>query len=117
MTNLGDVVRALADRPGVEAVVVASMDGLPIAHELRTTADPEAIAALAATAVRHASRMLEGSGRGDLRTIALEGERGSLLVTLAGEGSWLLVLVEPDANFGRLLHDLRRHQASLAALL
>ncbi len=117
MSNLGEVVRALANRPGVEAVVVASMDGLPIAHEIRTAADQDAIAALAATAVRHASRLSEGAGRGELQTIALEGERGTLLVAPAGPGSWLLVLVEPDANFGRLLHDLRRHHAALAALL
>lgn len=117
MSNLGEVVRALADRPGVEAVIVASMDGLPIAHEIRTAADQEAIAALAATAVRHASRLAEGANRGEFVTMAIEGEKGSLLVAPAGPGSWLLVLVEPDANFGRLLHDLRRHHASLAALL
>lgn len=117
MTNLGDVVRALAERPGVEAVVVASMDGLPIAHEVRTAGDHDAIAALAATAIRHATRLMDGAERGDLRTMALEGERGTLLIAPAGPGSWLLVLVEPDANFGRLLHDLRRHHASLAALL
>jgi predicted regulator of Ras-like GTPase activity (Roadblock/LC7/MglB family) len=117
VTNLGDVVRALAERPGVEAVVVASMDGLPIAHEVRTAGDHDAIAALAATAIRHAVRLMEGAERGELRTLALEGERGTLLVAPAGPGSWLLVLVEPDANFGRLLHDLRRHHASLAALL
>lgn len=117
MPNIGDVVRTLAERPGVEAVIVASMDGLPIAHEVRTAGDHDAIAALAATAVRHATRLVEGADRGELRTVALEGERGTVLMAPAGPTSWLLVLVEPDANFGRLLHDLRRHHASLAALL
>lgn len=117
MSSLSDVVRALADRPGVEAVVVASMDGLPIAHEGRAGSDPDAMAALAATAIRHASQLADGASLGQVQTIALEGEHGTLLVTPASPGSWLLVLVEPDANFGRVLFDLRRHRTALATLL
>jgi predicted regulator of Ras-like GTPase activity (Roadblock/LC7/MglB family) len=117
MSSLGDVVHALADRPGVDAVVVASMDGLPIAHEGRPGSDPDAVAALAATAIRHASRFVEGASLGLLQTMALEGEHGTLLVTPTGGGNWLLVLVEPDANFGRVLYDLRRHRTALATLL
>jgi predicted regulator of Ras-like GTPase activity (Roadblock/LC7/MglB family) len=117
MSSLSDVVRALADRPGVEAVVVASMDGLPIAHEGRPGSDPDAVAALAATAIRHASQLVDGSSLGQVQTIALEGDHGTLLVVPASPGSWLLVLVEPDANFGRVLFDLRRHRTALATLL
>jgi uncharacterized protein len=117
MSSLSDVVRALADQPGVEAVVVASMDGLPIAHEGRAGSDPDAVAALAATAIRHAGRLAEGSALGQVQTIALEGDQGTLLVAPAAPGSWLLVLVEPDANFGRVLYDLRRHRTALATLL
>lgn len=117
MSSLSDVVRALADQPGVEAVVVASMDGLPIAHEGRAGSDPDAVAALAATAIRHTGRLAEGSALGQVQTIALEGEQGTLLIAPAAPGSWLLVLVEPDANFGRVLYDLRRHRTALATLL
>ncbi len=117
MSSLSEVVRALADRPGVEAVVVASMDGLPIAHEGRASSDPDAMAALAAAAIRHASLLAEGSALGSVQTIAVEGDQGTLLVTPAAPGSWLLVLVEPDANFGQVLYDLRRHRSALATLL
>jgi predicted regulator of Ras-like GTPase activity (Roadblock/LC7/MglB family) len=117
MSSLGDVVRALADRPGVEAVVVASMDGLPIAHEGRGTADPDAVAALAATAIRHVAQLADGSLLGPVQTVALEGDQGTLLLMPATPGSWLLVLVEPDANFGKVLYDLRRHRSALATLL
>ena len=54
---------------------------------------------------------------GSVQTIALEGDQGTLLVTPAAPGSWLLVLVEPDANFGQVLYDLRRHRSALATLL
>ena len=117
MSSLSDVVRALADRPGVEAVVVASMDGLPIAHEGRGSTDPDAVAALAATAIRHTNRLSDGSALGEVQTIALEGEQGTLLLAPAAPGSWLLVVVEPDANFGQVLYDLRRHRHALATLL
>ncbi len=117
MSSLSDVVHALANRPGVEAVVVASMDGLPIAHEGRGASDPDAVAALAATAIRHADRLVGGSALGEVQTIALEGEQGTILLTPAAPGSWLLVLVEPDANFGRVLYDLRQHRTALATLL
>jgi predicted regulator of Ras-like GTPase activity (Roadblock/LC7/MglB family) len=109
MSSLSEVVRALSDRPGVEAVVVASLDGLPIAHDGRSGSDPDAMAALAATAIRHAERLAEGS--------ALGGEQGTLLITPAAPGSWLLLLVEPDANFGQVLYDIRRHRTALATLL
>jgi len=117
MSSLSEVVRALSDRPGVEAVVVASMDGLPIAHDGRAASDPDAMAALAATAIRHVSLLADGSALGSVQTIALEGDQGTLLVTPAAPGSWLLVLVEPDANFGQVLYDLRRHRTALATLL
>ena len=73
MSSLSDVVRALADQPGVEAVVVASMDGLPIAHEGRAASDPDAVAALAATAIRHAGRLRRWLGA---RPGADDGARG-----------------------------------------
>ena len=117
MSSMSDVVRALADRPGVEAVVVASMDGLPIAHESRGNSDPDAMAEMAATAIRHADRLADCSALGQVQTIALEAEQGTLLIAPAAPGSWLLVLVEPDANFGRVLYDLRRHRTALATLL
>ena len=117
MSSLSEVVRALSDRPGVEAVVVASLDGLPIAHDGRSASDPDAMAALAATAIRHADRLAEGSALGGVQTIALEAEQGTLLITPAAPGSWLLLLVEPDANFGQVLYDIRRHRTALATLL
>jgi predicted regulator of Ras-like GTPase activity (Roadblock/LC7/MglB family) len=49
MASLGEVVRGLGARDGVEAVLVLSADGLPIEHTSRVTFEPEAVAALQAT--------------------------------------------------------------------
>ncbi|HEU4697958.1 MAG TPA: hypothetical protein VFS40_02170 [Gemmatimonadales bacterium] len=123
MSSLSDLVRGLALRDGVEAVVVASGDGLTIdqatgaAGGAAAALDVEALAALTATLVQHAARLGEAAGRGALATAVLEHERGVALVAGAGTGVWLLLLVHADTNLGPLLYDLRRHRPALAALL
>jgi predicted regulator of Ras-like GTPase activity (Roadblock/LC7/MglB family) len=117
MTGLADLLRALATRPGVDAAVLVSPDGLPIQQAGPTTLDADALAALAATAVRHAARLAEGAERGAWRTLLLEAEGGTLVLSEAGAGNLLLLLVAADAAFGDLLFDLRRDRPTLGALL
>jgi predicted regulator of Ras-like GTPase activity (Roadblock/LC7/MglB family) len=117
MSSLSDLLEALADRPGVDAVVLVSPDGLTVGHAGAGGTDPDALAALAATAVRHAERLADGAERGALRTLLLEAEVGSLLLSLAHDGHWLLLRLADDAEFGDLLYDLRRQRPALSALL
>jgi predicted regulator of Ras-like GTPase activity (Roadblock/LC7/MglB family) len=117
MAGLGEVVRALASRDGVEAVLVLSADGLPIEHSARVQFEPESLAALTATLAQYANRLGLGAGRGPLRTAVLEYERGLLVVAQISGGDGLAVLAAPDANLGELLYDLRQHRPALAALL
>ena len=117
MTGLADVLQSLATRPGVDAAVLVSPDGLPIQHAGPTAADAEALAALAATAHRHAVRLADAAGRGALRTVVLEAGDGALILSDAGAGHVLLLRLALDAPFGDLLYDLRRERAALGALL
>jgi predicted regulator of Ras-like GTPase activity (Roadblock/LC7/MglB family) len=117
MHTLSEVLRALAARPGVNAVVLVSPDGLPIEQAGREAGDAEAAAALAATALRHALRLADGASTGDLRTLLLEGADATLVLCPVGPGGWILCRVAPDADFGDLLFDLRQHQPALAGLL
>ena len=117
MAGLGDVVRGLAAREGVEAVLVLSADGLPIEQASRVAFEPESLAALTATLVQYANRLGLGAGRGSLRTAVLEYERGLLVVAQLGGGDGLAILASPDANIGDLLYDLRQHRPALAELL
>jgi hypothetical protein len=68
MASLGEVVRGLGARDGVEAVLVLSADGLPIEHTSRVPFEPEAVAALTATLMQYATRLGLGAGRGTPRT-------------------------------------------------
>jgi predicted regulator of Ras-like GTPase activity (Roadblock/LC7/MglB family) len=117
MPSLGEVVRDLAERSGVEGVVVLSGDGLPIEQAARATFDPESLAALTATMIQYATRLGDGAARGALRTAVLEYERGLLVVAQLGTGDCLAVLAAPDADVGQLLYDLRQHRPEITALL
>jgi predicted regulator of Ras-like GTPase activity (Roadblock/LC7/MglB family) len=117
MASLNEVVRGLAARSGVEAVLVLSGDGLPIEQASRGSFDPESLAALTATLLQYATRLGHGAGRGALRTAVLEYERGLLVVAQVGSGDCLAILAAPDADVGSLLYDLRQHRPALAALL
>ncbi len=117
MAGLEDVVRRLADRDGVEVVLVLSGDGLPIEHASHQPFEAEPLAALTATLAQYANRLGLGAGRGALRTAVLDYERGLLVVTQMGPGDYLAILAKPEANVGELLYDLRQHRPALAALL
>ena len=117
MAGLGEVVRALGARNGVEAVLVLSADGLPIEHSSRVPFEPEAVAALTATLVQYATRLGLGAGRGAPRTSVIEYERGLLIIAQLGSGDSLAVVAAPDADVGELLYDLRQHRPALAELL
>ena len=64
MPGLAEVVRGLAARDGVDAVVLVSPDGLPIDHAARGTCDADALSALATTVLRPAARIGESAGGG-----------------------------------------------------
>jgi predicted regulator of Ras-like GTPase activity (Roadblock/LC7/MglB family) len=117
MGGLNDVVRALSEHSGVEAVLVLSSDGLPIEHAAGAAFDPESIAALTATLVQYATRLGTGAARGALRTAVLEYEGGTLVVTQLGAGDCLAILAKPQADIGPLLYDLRQHRSALVALM
>jgi predicted regulator of Ras-like GTPase activity (Roadblock/LC7/MglB family) len=126
MAGLGDVLRTLAARDGVQAALLLSSEGLPIEHATGGHAagghaggafEPETVAALAATLAQYAARLGEGAARGELRTAVLDYSGGLVVLARAGSTDWLAILARPDADVGPLLYDLRHHGPALAGLL
>jgi predicted regulator of Ras-like GTPase activity (Roadblock/LC7/MglB family) len=117
MTGLGEVVRTVAERPDVAAAVLVSADGLPIQHAGRRALDPDSVAALAATAARHAGALADATALGAVETIVLECGSGLLAAARLGAADWLVVLPADGADLGTLLYDLRRHRPAFASLL
>ena len=62
MAGLRDVVRALAERPGVSAVMVVSGDGLTI-DQAGSGLDADTVAALVPAIVSNAKRLGQSAGR------------------------------------------------------
>jgi len=121
MAGLGDVLRSLAARDGVQAALLLSGDGLPIEHAASAAAggafEPDTVAALAATLAQCAGRLGEGAARGELRTAVLDYAGGLVVLARAGSADWLAILARPGADVGPLLYDLRHHGPALAGLL
>lgn len=103
---LDDLVRRAG---GVQRAALLSSDGLLIGRSSALTrADAEHLAA-AACALQSLAR---GTGRhfdaGQVHQIVVEMERGFLLVTAAGAGASLAVLVDADADLGLVAFEVNR---------
>ncbi len=117
MAGLHDVIGGLAQRSGVAAVALVSADGLVIDQAMPGASDPDEVAALSATLVQHATRLGNAGERGVFQAGMLEYDRGMIVLSQAGDGGFLVLLVEQDHNVGALLFDLRQHEPAIAALL
>ena len=117
MPTIHDLVRAIAERDGVEAVVVLGRDGLLIDGQTGGDLDGEQLAALAPAVATAAESLGTTSSRGSLVTGVLEFERGLALMAPLSSDAMLLVLVHASANIGSLLFDLRRHRANIASIV
>lgn len=117
MAGLGEVLRSLAARDGVQAALLLSGEGLPIEHAATGAFEPETVAALAATLGQYAGRLGEGAERGPLRTAVLDFAGGLVVLARAGSEDWLAILARADVDIGPLLYDLRHHRPALAGLL
>jgi predicted regulator of Ras-like GTPase activity (Roadblock/LC7/MglB family) len=117
MPGLRDIVQHMAERDGVEAVVVVSSDGLTIDHATRSGLDAEAVAAMIPALVQTAGQVGTAAAGGDLSNAVLEFGGRLLVLTALNDGNNLLILTAADANIGSLLYDLRKHRPAIAELL
>ena len=117
MPTIRDVVQALSAREGVEAVVVLGRDGLPIDAHTEDGMDQEGIAALVPGLVSSCEQLGAAAGRGHFGTGVIEFSGGMALVSHLTDDALLALVFAPDTNIGDLLHDLRQHRESIAALL
>lgn len=116
MPTIRDLVAALRQRQGVEAAVVLGRDGLLIDSQAIPALDADHVAAHVPSILQFADEMGRASARGALQTAVLEYDGGVALICGMSDDAVLLVLLQPSANVGQLLYELRRHRASISAL-
>lgn len=116
MTPLRSVLATLAERPDVAGAAVMSDEGLVIASSLPDPFDADAVAAFTVSAYR-ALEALAGTVRhGTVDEAVISSSGGAMVLVRLGAGSTLLLLATPDGDLGALLHEVRRHGPTLAAL-
>jgi len=107
--QIADKLKALeAKVPGIEASLVATPDGLPIASALPPDADEERVAAMCATVYSSAERVCHELGKGAVETSFVRGKGGYVLVCSAGPNAILMVMTSPDAKLGLLFLEMKR---------
>lgn len=96
--------------PELYGVMIASVDGLAVAHDL-PEADAERIAAMAATALGLGSRITERTNLGTLAEAVIRGTEGNLVVYSAGTDAVLVLTGPLESNLA-----LMRMEARVAAV-
>jgi|SRR5688572_33410571 uncharacterized protein len=117
MANIRDLVAALRQREGVEAAIVLGRDGLLIDSQTIPGLDAEDLAARIPPIIGPADELGLAAGRGEIVTAILEHRQGIAIVSALSPEAILLVLVQPSANIGQLLYELRRNREHIAALV
>ncbi|HEU0142570.1 MAG TPA: roadblock/LC7 domain-containing protein [Bryobacteraceae bacterium] len=107
-----EVLRAAV--PEVRGVLVASTEGLPIAHSFVNGADPQRLAAMSAAASSLGRRISESLNAGSLMEVSVAGSEGHIFVYSAGTRAVLAVVGPAGANAG-LIH-LEARDAAKAIL-
>ena len=105
--------RLRAAVPELSAALVATTDGLPIAHSLNA-GDANRLSAMAATALGLGRRICETFGGGEFRETNVSGDQGQMYIYSAGSKAVLGVVARLGANVG-LIHLEARDTASLVS--
>jgi uncharacterized protein len=89
--------------PELKGVLLASNEGLPIAHSLSNGADPNRVAAMAAAASSLGRRISESMSAGTLGEVSVQADDGALFVYSAGAKA-VLAVVSPQGGNAGLIH-------------
>ena len=117
MPTIRELVATIRQRDGVEAAIVLGRDGLLIDGQAVTNLDAEGLAAHVPSIITGADEFGAASQRGPLVTGVFEHPHGLVVVSVLSSEAILLVLVQPEANVGQLLFELRRNREQMAALV
>ena len=117
MPSIRDLVAAIRQREGVDAAIVLGRDGLLIDSQLGPGLDADDVAARIPAIIGPADEFGAATNRGELLTAVLEHRHGLAIASVLSSEAILLVLVNPSANIGQLLFELRRNREHIAALV
>ncbi len=101
----------------IEASALISTDGLMMQSALPQGMDEDRVGAMSAALLSLGDRAVKELARGTLQRVLLQGERGYVIMSAAGQEAVLTVLAKPSAKLGLIFLDMRRAAESLAKLI
>jgi hypothetical protein len=117
LPTIRELVAALSRRPGIDAVLLLSRDGIVIDGKARPGVDLDHLAAHVPSLITASDELSATAARGNLVSSVIEFERGFAAVCTLSADATLMVLLGPDANVGGLVAELRRHRSNMASLV
>ena len=117
MPSIRDLVAAIRQRDGVDAAIILGRDGLLIDSHLAPGLNADDVAARIPGIIGTVDELGIATLRGDFLTAVLEYRTGLAIVSVLSGEAILLVLLNPRANLGQLLFELRRNREHIAALV
>lgn len=109
-----DTLRAAL--PEVRGVLIASTDGMPISHNL-VDGDPNRMAAMVATALSLAKRLVESFAGGQFLETTVFGQSAQIFVYAAGTKAVLAVIANGATNVGMINLEARSSAQKIAQVL
>lgn len=102
--------------PELTGVMIASVDGLSIAHDFPER-EADRIAAMSATALGLAVRVAERANIGDLAEAVIRGSQGYLVVYSAGDAAVLVLSGPISSNLGLMRIEARAASSQISRAL
>lgn len=115
--TLKNVLESLrTNLPELNGVLLASSEGLPIAHSLSAGADPNRVAAWAAAACTLGRKVSDTMSGGNLGEVSIQADDAGLFVYSAGPKAVLAVLSPNGGNAGLIHLESRNAARELSTL-
>ncbi|WP_460367238.1 roadblock/LC7 domain-containing protein, partial [Actinocorallia lasiicapitis] len=103
--------------PHVTGALVASVDGFLLACDLPEGLEPDTVAALTATELSLATRVVATVADGAFEEVVIRNSRAQVAIYAAGPRAALAVLAGPQASLGLLHLEARPAARTIAACL
>lgn len=105
------------DIPEIKGMLIATLDGLPLAADVKGAVSSEKMAALTATAIGVGKRVTASLTMGDLTEVVISSAEGKLFLYLIGTSAVLCLLAPKNVNLGMIFLKAGEISTRLAAVI
>lgn len=101
----------------VEASALISKDGLMIASALPSGIDEDRVGAMSAALLSLGDRAGRELARGEIDRVMIQGDKGYVIMTSAGDEAVLTIIAKSNAKLGLIFLDIKRAAEALSSLI